>query len=80
MGRQPWVVYNLMRTAESISPIPPGNVLWSLLLFLITFPTIGGIYFFYILKTLRQGPDLESPIPAIQRPIGMRALKKEKKN
>jgi cytochrome d ubiquinol oxidase subunit I len=29
-GRQPWLVYGLMRTAEGISPIPPGNVIWSL--------------------------------------------------
>jgi cytochrome d ubiquinol oxidase subunit I len=74
MGRQPWVVYHLMRTAEGVSPIPAGNVLWSLTLFLIIFPIIGAVYFFYILKTLRRGPDLSSPIPPIQRPIGMRSL------
>jgi len=65
-----------MRTAEGISPIPAGNVLWSLSLFLIIFPLIGGSYFFYVLKTLGRGPDLSSPIPPIQRPAGMRALEK----
>jgi cytochrome d ubiquinol oxidase subunit I len=74
MGRQPWVVYHLMRTAEGVSPIPAGNVLWSLTLFLIIFPIIGAVYFFYILKTLHRGPDLSSPIPPIQRPIGMRSM------
>jgi cytochrome d ubiquinol oxidase subunit I len=75
MGRQPWVVYNLMRTAEGVSPIPAGNVIWSLALFLIIFPAIGAIYFYYVLKTLRRDPDLSSPIPPIQRPVGMRSLK-----
>jgi cytochrome d ubiquinol oxidase subunit I len=74
MGRQPWLVYNLMRVSEGLSPIPAGNVAWSLILFLIVFPLIGGSYFFYGLKTLWRGPDLESPIPPIQRPAGMRPL------
>jgi cytochrome d ubiquinol oxidase subunit I len=78
MGRQPWLVYNLMRTAEGISPIPAGNVLWSLSLIVIIFGLIGGSYFYYVLKTLRRGPDLESPIPPIQRPAGMPAREKAK--
>jgi cytochrome d ubiquinol oxidase subunit I len=74
VGRQPWIVYNLIRTSEGISPIPAGNVLWSLGLFLTILPLVGAIYFYYVLKTLHRGPDLASPIPAVQRPIGMRQL------
>lgn len=70
VGRQPWIVYNLMRTADGISPIPPGNVIWSLGLFLIIFPVIGASYFYYVMKTLRRGPDFSSPIPPIQRLVG----------
>ena len=80
MGRQPWVVYHLMRTAEGASPIPAGNVVWSLTLFLIIFPIIGAVYFFYILKTLRRGPDLSSPIPSIQRMAGIQPLQEGKDN
>jgi cytochrome d ubiquinol oxidase subunit I len=75
MGRQPWLVYNLFRTAEGVSPIPAGNVVWSLGLIFIVYPIIGGSYLFYVLKTLRSGPDLSTPIPTIQRPAGMRALR-----
>jgi len=32
VGRQPWIVYGLMRTAAGVSPIPAGNVVWSLAL------------------------------------------------
>jgi cytochrome bd ubiquinol oxidase subunit I len=80
VGRQPWVVYNLMKTAEGVSPIPAGNVVWSLILFLAVFPVIGAIYFFYVLKTLHRGPDLSSPIPPVQRPIGMEVLSQVKRN
>ena len=73
-GRQPWLVYGLMRTAEGLSPIPPGNVIWSLSLFLIIFASIGLIYLFYILKMIKRGPDVSSPIPAVQLPAGMRPL------
>jgi len=75
VGRQPWLVYNLMRTNEGVSPIPSGNVIWSLSLFLVTFIVVGTSYFYYVLKTLRTGPDISSPIPPIQRPAGMRALR-----
>jgi cytochrome d ubiquinol oxidase subunit I len=74
VGRQPWLVYNLMRTSEGVSPIPAGNVVWSLSLFLIIFIVVGTSYFYYVLKALRTGPDMSSPIPPIQRPAGMRAL------
>ena len=73
-GRQPWLVYNLMRTAEGVSPIPAGNVLWSLSLFLVIFLAIGASYFYYILLSLKRGPDIESPIPPVQRPAGMKPL------
>jgi cytochrome d ubiquinol oxidase subunit I len=74
VGRQPWLVYQLMRTADGVSPIPTGNVIWSLTLFLIVLPMIGASYFYYVMKAMNRGPDLSSPIPAVQRPAGMNAL------
>lgn len=71
VGRQPWVVYGLMRTADGVSPIAAGNVVWSLVLFVCFFVLIFISYFYYVFKTLRRGPDLSSPVPPVQRPIGM---------
>jgi len=79
VGRQPWLVYRLFRTSEGVSPIPAGNVIWSLSLFLIIFLVVGTSYFYYVFKTLRTGPDLAGPIPPIQRLAGMRPLQKEGK-
>jgi cytochrome d ubiquinol oxidase subunit I len=72
VGRQPWIVYGLMRTADGVSPIPAGNVVWSLTLFIAIFGIVGASYFYYMLTTLRRGPDLTSSIPPVQRPMGMR--------
>ena len=71
VGRQPWVVYGVMRTADGVSPIAAGNVIWSLVLFICFFVLIFISYFYYVFKTLRRGPDLTSPLPPVQRPIGM---------
>ncbi len=78
VGRQPWVVYHLVRTSEGVSPIPAGNVIWSLSLFLVIFLVVGTSYLYYISKTLRAGPDLDSPIPPIQRLAGTELLREEK--
>ncbi len=78
-GRQPWLVYNLMRTASGISPVPPGNVVWSLSLFLIIFTAIGSIYSYFVIKMIKQGPDVSSPIPSVQLPAGMRPLREHER-
>ena len=72
VGRQPWLVYGLMRTSNGVSPIRPGNVIWSLALFIVVFIAIGGSYLYYVLRAFGQGPDMASPVPPVQRPAGMR--------
>jgi cytochrome d ubiquinol oxidase subunit I len=76
VGRQPWLIYNIVRTAEGTSPIPAGNVIWSLGLFVIIFLSIGGSYIYYVLKTLQAGPDMTSPIPHTHMPAGIKLLEK----
>jgi cytochrome d ubiquinol oxidase subunit I len=71
VGRQPWVVYGIMRTRDGVSPIEGGVVLGSLVLFGAVCVAIGGSYFWYVLRTLSAGPDLTTPIPPLQRPAGM---------
>jgi len=63
-----------MRSADGVSPIPAGNVIWSLAMFMMIFGIVGASYFTYMLRTLRRGPDLTSPIPPLQRPTGMLPL------
>ena len=79
-GRQPWLVYNVLRTSESVSPVPAAGIIWSLSLFFVIFIAIGSSYWYYVFKILRAGPDLESPIPPVQRSIIQRISKKRNRS
>jgi cytochrome bd ubiquinol oxidase subunit I len=56
VGRQPWVVYGLMRTAEGTSPVSAGVVGGSLVAFVVVYCTVFGIGIGYMLRLMREGP------------------------
>lgn len=56
VGRQPFLVYGLMRTAEGHSPVNATQVLASLIIFVVVYTFIFGAGIFYILKLIRKGP------------------------
>ena len=58
MGRQPWVVYGLLRTADAVSPVPAGSILTTLLLFIATYSVLFAAFLYYGAKLVRQGPDV----------------------
>ncbi|MBP9742018.1 MAG: cytochrome ubiquinol oxidase subunit I [Burkholderiales bacterium] len=65
IGRQPWIVYGLIRTNDAVSKVSTSNVLISLILMFIVYGIIFGIFYFYFLdKTIKKGPadfDLIQP-------------------
>jgi cytochrome d ubiquinol oxidase subunit I len=72
VGRQPWTVYGIMRTADSVSPTLTGpQVLASLALYvlayLVMFPT-GIAFMAGIVRRGPQAPDLEPPMVESGRP------------
>ena len=54
-GRQPWVVYGVMRTAQAVSPVTPQDVGVSLMVFVIVYFLVFGTGIYYMLKLLRSG-------------------------
>jgi cytochrome bd ubiquinol oxidase subunit I len=56
VGRQPWVIYGLLRTAEARSPIAAPAVASSLLAFVIVYFTVFGAGTWYILKLMAKAP------------------------
>jgi cytochrome bd ubiquinol oxidase subunit I len=56
-GRQPWVVYGLLRTQDSASIIQVEQVILSLALFVIGYIFIFGFYLYFLVKTIRKGPE-----------------------
>ncbi|MCE3254844.1 MAG: cydA [Rickettsiaceae bacterium] len=56
IGRQPYTVYNIIKTAESVSPsIIGAQVAWSLLAFVVMYSFIFGAATYYILKLIFKG-------------------------
>jgi cytochrome d ubiquinol oxidase subunit I len=65
VGRQPWVVYGLMRTADAVSPVPGGSIAVSLALFVVVYGIIFGAGTYYIFRLIRKGPEpVPTPPPA----------------
>jgi cytochrome d ubiquinol oxidase subunit I len=57
LGRQPWLVYGLQRTAEGASPlVHSGNALFTLLGFLGLYLLLGILFLFLFVETIRHGP------------------------
>jgi cytochrome d ubiquinol oxidase subunit I len=57
VGRQPWVVYGVLRTADAASPLSSQQVGTSLLLFIIVYFLVFGTGIYYMLKMMAKGPD-----------------------
>jgi cytochrome d ubiquinol oxidase subunit I len=70
VGRQPWVVYGLMRTADAASPVSAHEVSASLIGFLVVYAVIFTAGVLYILRLVAEGPQIGSaePPPAIGAP------------
>jgi cytochrome d ubiquinol oxidase subunit I len=62
LGRQPWLVYGLLRTADGTSPlVHSGNALFTLIGFLGLYLLLGVLFLFLIGETIRRGPAPAEP-------------------
>lgn len=63
VGRQPYVVYGVMRTADAVSPVTTESVAASLLFFIIVYAIVFSAGALYILRLIAKGPDTDEPPP-----------------
>jgi len=70
IGRQPWVVYGVLRTADAVSPVPAGHVAFSLLAYMVVYAVVFTAGALFILRLVREGPQGAEPPPTEQRPPG----------
>jgi len=65
IGRQPWIVYGLMRTRDAVSEVlSPGQVIFSLILFTVIYLALFVVFFVLLDHKIRKGPldeDLAAP-------------------
>ena len=60
VGRQPWIVYRVpgMRTADAISvTVPAWQILASIIMFVVIYSLLFGLWVFMLKKAIRKGPD-----------------------
>jgi cytochrome d ubiquinol oxidase subunit I len=58
LGRQPWLVYGLMRTANGASPrVSAGNGLFTLLGFMGLYLVLGILFLFLVTREIDHGPE-----------------------
>jgi cytochrome d ubiquinol oxidase subunit I len=64
LGRQPWLVYGLMRTADGTSPqVAAGNVAFTTLGFLGLYLVVGLLFLYLVLREIGRGPRTTAPVP-----------------
>ena len=56
VGRQPWTVYGVLRTADSVSPLAAPAVGASLVAFVVVYTAVFGVGIWYILKLMGAAP------------------------
>src|ERR1700719_1585872 len=62
-GRQPYTVYGLLRTADSVSPLGAPAVASSVAAFVIVYLAVFGAGIFYLLRMVAKPPQLSEPGP-----------------
>jgi cytochrome d ubiquinol oxidase subunit I len=65
IGRQPWVVYGVMRTVDGFSGVELGSVIASLTAFVCVYAIVFGFGTWYLLKLMRAGPIAAPPLGVV---------------
>jgi len=60
VGRQPWIVYGLMKTADAVSPIASSQVLISLIAFVLIYTLLGIAGIYLMVRHALKGPEFMS--------------------
>ncbi|RQZ17211.1 cytochrome ubiquinol oxidase subunit I [Burkholderia sp. Bp9031] len=74
IGRQPWVIYGYLRTADAVSPIPAGNIVFSTTLFAAAYALFLAAFVGITARVIRRGPDASphsAPYAASLKPVLM---------
>lgn len=73
VGRQPWTVTGVLRTADAVSPVAAETVAASLFLFVVVYAIIFSAGIVYINRMIREGPGGPTKpvagVPGVGRPI-----------
>jgi cytochrome bd ubiquinol oxidase subunit I len=72
IGRQPWVVYGLLRTRDAVTPsLKTGDVMFSLAVYIAVYAVIYAFGLYYMFRLLREGPAREPEAVSPSRPLAL---------
>ncbi|MGA2604337.1 MAG: cytochrome ubiquinol oxidase subunit I [Verrucomicrobiia bacterium] len=72
VGRQPWVVYGLLRTSDGLSKAVVANqVLGSIIMFIVIYALLFVVWVFVLDSKIKHGPDEVGPVPPTAAPGGL---------
>ena len=58
VGRQPWIVYNVMRVRDAVSTaVSSSEVIFSIILFGLIYLLLGSVYIYLLVKEIKHGPE-----------------------
>ncbi|MBA0228194.1 cytochrome ubiquinol oxidase subunit I [Stenotrophomonas maltophilia] len=66
MGRQPWVVYGVLRTADAVGPQTAWMTALSLAVYIAGYAFVFGWGIWYLVKILRHGPRVHDAGPSLE--------------
>lgn len=61
IGRQPWIIHGVMRTADAVTPHSTAEVGLALALFVVVYFVVFGAGSVYVLRLIRTGPERHEP-------------------
>ncbi len=75
VGRQPWVVYGLLRTEHAASAISPAALTGSMMMFSVFYVILLVSFFHFARRWLRNGPDLTlTPVDASAKHVALHSI------
>jgi cytochrome bd ubiquinol oxidase subunit I len=60
-GRQPWVIYGILRTVDAVSPVPAHALLSTLIGFVCVYSVFMSAFLIFTLRIIRRGPAEAPP-------------------
>ncbi len=61
LGRQPWLVYGKLRTADALADVPAGQILFSFIAFFLLFAALAIADWVLMARVAKRGPERETP-------------------
>lgn len=59
IGRQPWTIFGLMTTADSISPnVSSGTILFSIIMYMLIFTILASVMVYLLIREIKKGPGV----------------------